>query len=134
MIRQVVPLTIRNDPAGDGHFGAPRGGRPHRGIDYRCTPGMDVLSPVYGRVTKYGYCYADDLRWRYVQVTDMEGRKHRLFYVTPRAALGDQVTPVTMVGTAQDISQRYPGRQMRPHVHYEVIEDGDYINPEQLAE
>lgn len=134
MIRQVTPLSVRIDPAGDGHFGAPRGARAHRGIDYRCVPGHSVLSPVFGRVTKLGHCYADDLSWRYVEVTDSENRRHRLFYVQPATWVGDQVHPCSPIGVAQDISERYPGRQMRPHVHYEVIEKGEYINPEQLAE
>lgn len=133
MIAQVVPLHVRIDPAGSGHFGARRGGRSHRGIDYRCTPGLGVLSPAIGYVSKLGYCYSDDLTWRYVQVTDTGGLFHRLFYVDPSLQVGDRVTTESVVGVAQDISTRYPGQQMRPHVHYEVMRDGEYLNPETLA-
>lgn len=134
MIRQVVPLTIRIDPAGSGAFGAKRGTRAHRGIDYRCTPGLGVLSPVTGYVSKLGHCYSDDLAWRYVQITAHDGLAHRLFYVQSGLRVGDRVTTETVVGAAQDISERYPGQQMRPHVHYEVMRGGEYLDPERLPE
>lgn len=127
----IVPPTIRVDPAGDGHFGASRGSRTHSGIDYVCTPGKPVFSPVAGTVTKHGYPYGDDLQWRYIEITDEDDNRHRLFYVEPTAALGEYVLPMEVVGESQDISQRYPGQGMLAHVHYEIkTKEGDFIHPE----
>lgn len=131
MIRQLVTLPLRSDAAGDGRYGAPRGERSHNGIDYECTPGAPVLSVVSGTVSKLGYCYGDDLSWRYVEIRAVDGLKHRLFYVDPLVEIGDTVDSMTPIGRAQDISKRYPDRGMLPHVHYELKDlDGNFINPE----
>ena len=128
--RQVVALPIRSDPAGDGHYGAPRGHRTHRGVDYACVVGEPILSPVNGVITKLGYCYGDDLSWRYVQVTDGDLLHHRLFYVEPLVKVGHVVTNNMVVGNAQDIGRRYPDKDMLPHIHLEVMTDkGEYIDP-----
>ncbi len=39
-------LGIRNDPAGSGHYGAPRGRRKHNGLDFLCVPGQTVVCPI----------------------------------------------------------------------------------------
>ena len=39
-------LKIRSDSMGDGQFGAPRGDKTHRGIDYLTYEGQPILSPV----------------------------------------------------------------------------------------
>lgn len=133
MLRQV--LGIRNDPMGNGEFGAPRGSRAHRGIDYHCLPGRSVLSPVVGEVSRHGYAYSDDLSWRIVDVRDEKGFTHRLFYVEPTLAVGAKVTTDTAVGVAQDISERYPGGKMLPHIHYEIRDAyGETVNPSLYAQ
>ena len=130
MIRQATVMAVRSDPAGEGHYHASRGARLHNGIDYCCEPGAPVFSPVEGKITKHGYTYRDDLAWRYVQVTDARGLRHRLFYVEPILTVGDRVHPESVVGRAQDITARYPGQGMLPHVHYEVMDgSGRYFDP-----
>ena len=56
-------LSTRQDPAGAGHFGAPRGDRTHKGQDYCCLPGAEILAPVpdgqVWSVSKWGYPYTD---------------------------------------------------------------------------
>jgi murein DD-endopeptidase MepM/ murein hydrolase activator NlpD len=133
MIRQIIAQPVRMDPAGSGKFGAPRKKRTHQGIDYVVKPGAEVLSPVEGKVTKRGYAYSNDLTWRIVDVTDKAGYVHRLFYVDPSVIEGQHVTPYTAVGVAQDITQRYKGADMKPHVHYQVESpDGEIVDPETL--
>lgn len=131
-----VVLPLRGtDPAGSGHWGAPRGKRIHMGIDFAAPPGGLFISPVSGHVSKLGYPYADDLTYRYVQVTDAQGRDHRFFYLAPELRLGAKViATVDVLGKVQDVSKRYPvPKGMKPHVHYGVrLEDGSYINPETL--
>lgn len=125
-----IAMELRSDAAGDGRYGAPRGARTHKGIDFECLPGQVLVGGVSGNVTKHGYCYKDDLTWRYVQVTDFDGVRHRFFYVDPLVPVGEVVGPETAIGVAQDITRRYPDQGMMPHVHYEVMNDsGDYFDP-----
>ena len=124
--------VIRSDEAGDGHFQAPRGNRLHNGVDYLCEPGTFVFSPVSGVVSKLGYPYSDDLQWRYVQITDDHGEKHRLFYAQPLVKMDQFVTVGEVVGEAQNIAERYPGQGMLAHIHYERIgTDGSFKHPEE---
>ena len=41
----LAQLPQRDDKAGQGHFGAKRGGQKHNGIDYACLPGTLILAP-----------------------------------------------------------------------------------------
>lgn len=138
-IKQVAPmrarkiLAVREDSAGDGRFGAKRGARKHMGVDLSCFPGSVLLCSVSGTVTKHGYCYRDDPMWRYVEVTDSGGLRHRYFYVEPLARIGASVSVDDAIGVAQDITLRYPGQGMTPHIHYEVkTASGRYIDPGSL--
>lgn len=139
---------VRSDPAGDGGFQAPRGSYNHTGIDYQCIPGAIVCSPVAGQVTKIGYAYGSGYGdwdpstgegdpYRYVEITSGNGRHHhRLLYVDPTVAQGAIVVRGTQIGIAQDVTQRYPGQGMLPHVHYEVYLDerklDNYVNPDNV--
>ena len=130
---QTVELDIRSDPAGDGWFHAPRGDRLHNGIDYCCEVGGEILSPVNGVVTKHGYPYGDDLGWRYIEITDGDLNRHRLFYVQPLTKIGQTVTTDTVVGNAQNIAARYPDQGMKAHVHHEIMNQFDeYLDPGDL--
>ena len=126
----VVPERGR-DSWGEGHFGASRGDRTHMGIDYAAVPGSVLISPITGQVTKLGYPYADDLSYRYVQVTDSLGRKHRWFYIEPGVTVGETViAEFSSLGTVQDIVKRYPTPHgMTPHFHYEVKDGTGYVDP-----
>lgn len=126
----LTPSVIRSDSAGEGHYGASRGSRTHKGIDYLCEPGAPVFAPCSGKVTKHGYPYPD-LSYHYIQITDGD-RDHRLFYCYPLIEVGEYVTEGQIVAEAEDITARYPGQGMQPHIHYEVKEGGEYINPVDL--
>ena len=115
------------DGYGCGHFGALRGDRNHNGVDVVFAPGELVTSPVFGEVTKIGYPYADDLSYRYVQITSNK-YDFRLFYVDPSVKVGDIVPFGAVVGSAQDSTTRY-GSRMTNHVHFEIKKDGSYIDP-----
>lgn len=116
------------DKWGQGHFGAPRGDRTHNGIDYACDAESEILSPVSGMVTKIGYPYADDLSFRYVQITDSSGADHRVFYVDPSVFLNQGVRKNFPIGLSQKLSDRYPG--ITEHIHYEIKVSGRYVDPE----
>ena len=130
MIRSILPKRI-NDSWGGGEYGASRGNRKHKGIDYACHTKSLIFSPVDGVVTKLGYPYADDLNFRYVQVTGGNGLNYRVFYVEPSVELGDVVTTDIIIGESQKLSDRYEG--IIEHVHLEIRDnDKNYVNPESV--
>ena len=116
----VATQAMRNDPAGLGHFGAPRGMRLHQGLDLRVQPGEPVFSPVDGRFVRAGYPYRNDSRYR-LAVLNGEGYEVKAMYVDPDPSLkpGDPVKRGQRIGTAQDVAAKYGG-QLLPHVHVEV--------------
>ncbi len=130
MIRAILPHRGTDD-YGSGEFGAPRGDRTHKGIDYACYPGTVIESGVYGTVTKLGYPYAEALQYRYVEVTDSLRQRHRYFYVDPSVDVGEKVMAGDSIGVSQDIAAHYTNGVMKNHVHYEILDhNGDPVNPE----
>ena len=138
----VTKQEIRVDAAGDGHYGAPRGRRSHRGVDYLVPPEQTVQSDVDGVVTKLGYPYGPDqdkergegIVYRYVEIAIPSGQRWRYFYVQPTVKIGAQVEKGNMIAIAQNISARYPGSPMKNHVHLEIKvkqgrDDDAWINP-----
>ena len=125
------------DDWGDGAFGAPRGNHTHRGIDYESEVDDEVFSPVKGSVTKLGYPYTpkpgDKITFRYVEITDYKGNRHRVFYIDPSVGIEQHVDITTVIGLAQDISGKYESPHKKPminHVHYEIFDaNGELINP-----
>jgi len=119
------------DKHGSGDFNAPRsGGRSHNGVDYSAEVYAGVMSPVVGTVTKHGFPYSDEAKshFRYVEVTDNQGYRHRLFYVLPCLPVGSVVTDMDVVGTVQHIAKDYPG--MKNHIHYEIKrKDNSFVDP-----
>ena len=116
------------DNWGCGHYGASRGSRKHRGVDFKANCGQVLLSSVAGTVTKIGYPYADDLDYRYVQVTDAADYDIRFFYVSPYVKVGDKIKVIDQLGEVQDLSLRY--NNIANHVHIEIKKDGKYFDPE----
>lgn len=143
MLKNPTGLPVRNDEAGFGHFRAPRGGRSHAGEDYECVPGQDVVTPCVGIITKIGQVYSDDPQWKYIEVSHHGLYRVRLFYVTaPGNYVGVRVDQGDVIGKAQDITIRYPGQGMKPHVHMGVIlnkmaiyiyKGKTYLNPRLLG-
>ena len=118
--------TRGSDAFGAGYYGAPRGRRIHNGFDLLCGAGDLVCSPIAGTVTKVGYPYGDDLSFRYVQVS-VGVYAFRVFYVEPSVAVGDKVDTCTLIGSAQDLGERYEG--IPNHVHLEIMKGQEYIDP-----
>ncbi len=113
--------NIRDDPAGSGRYGAPRGARRHRGLDLIARPGQPVKAPVDGLLVRQARPYADD---RELSGVVLRGRRVtlKLFYLHPDLGLvGKHVRAGDIIGTAQDVTRRYPGSGMLPHIHMEVI-------------
>lgn len=113
------------DKYGSGAYGAGRGNRIHRGADYICVPGQDVVSPVSGTVIRAARPYrGDDYSGLLIRSPDIE---IKLFYLKPLSRIiGANVKAGEKIGVAQDISKKYPG--MTPHIHLQI----DSIDPELL--
>lgn len=128
---EIIPSLRTSDKHGEGHYGAPRGTRTHRGIDIACYGGSVIKSPHHGRVTKISYPYnPKDLKkghLRYVQITEKDNHLCRYFYVSPSVSVGDLISPGDIIGIAQGLLKIYPG--ITDHIHYEVIHNGNYIDP-----
>jgi len=127
------------DSWGDGSFGASRGGgkRSHKGIDYCADPGDEILSPATGSVTKLGYPYApkpsDKTTYRYVEITDYSGFRHRVFYIKPVVGMDRHIKEGEIIGIQQDIAEKYstPHKVMKNHCHYEILDlSNNPIDPE----
>lgn len=127
---KLVTSQRKMDGFGSGAFKSPRGSRKHKGIDYAAWPGSLVLSLVAGKVTKLGYPYADNLSFRYVEVTTRLNRRWRFFYVSPSVEVGDTIKINDLLGSVQDLEPRYRG--ITPHIHLEVmLPDNRVVNPEE---
>lgn len=123
----IVPKIRETDCHGSGHFGAPRGNRTHKGLDFSCPSKTSVHSHVGGIVTKLGFPYANHLEYRYVEVRDQNGFFHRFFYVEPFVERGDRIFIGDKLGETQELGCLYEG--ITEHFHYEVIkyDRGDKI-------
>lgn len=110
------------DKHGSGHYGASRGHRNHKGVDFVCVGGTIIRSPVDGVVTRCkGVVYSDPAKadWHYVEVTDKDKMKNRFFYVKGLGIeLGLKIKKGDVIGVAQGIEVLYDG--ITPHIHYEV--------------
>lgn len=120
MIKKWADVELRGeDREGSGAFAAPRGGKRHKGVDYRFAEGDPVFSPVDGIVTRIGWAYANDI-YRLVEILSHKGYLlWRFLYIAPLVKAGDKVKRGQTIGTAQAISKRY-GPNMTDHVHVEV--------------
>lgn len=119
------------DPFGCGHFGATRGNRKHKGVDILFEPNEDVLSPIYGVVTRYAYPYANDTTYKGIEIQN-ERFTVKIFYVLPTIHIGKHINAGDVIGKAQNIAKKY-GATMQNHVHIEVRDyQGNLLNPEKL--
>ena len=124
MISPTGKGTIRNDAMGHGGYGSKRGSRIHKGTDYLCDPGQDIVAPISGFVVRVAKPYANE---KYSGVVMKNGAMQiKMFYFEPYSDLiGNSVQQGDFVGLAQDASEKH-GPTMRPHVHLEI----DHIDPD----
>ena len=118
-----------HDAYGDGGFHARRDGgtRPHEGVDYDSRAGQQVVAPISGYVTRIGYAYPGDERFRYVEIANPALRlTARVFYIDPAVAVGDSVALGRPIGAAHSLQARYGG--ITDHVHLEIERAGRKID------
>lgn len=132
MISLIAPQR-KQDKHGSGAYGARRGKRLHKGVDFAAWPGSVVLSGVRGEVSKIGFPYPpeDAMKGhlRYVEILTPKNYRVRYFYVKPTVSVGQTIVFNNRLGTVQNLFDIYD-RYMTPHVHLEVINPaGENINP-----
>lgn len=124
------PLIIRIDGWGSGKFGTPRGTLPggakkfHDGLDVQVKPGDLIHSIIDGKMVKIDYPYARDLSWTGLQQENSLVRVEYWYMAPAHDIVGKTVTVGTVIGVAQDISEKYPEHEeygiMLPHIHIRV--------------
>ena len=135
-----IPRKRGKDAQGSGAYGAPRGSRKHKGLDYWCKPGTRVYSAISGRVTRLGYPYKGNRELRLIEIeTDNYGRQGELIrymYIQPVVMKGDKVLAGDLLG----VVQKHPAvdRGMKPHVHVDVRQMVNkrrkFVDPEKYFE
>ena len=125
------PLTIRQDAKGDGRFQSPRSGnRHHRGIDLVAALNSPVHAIRSGRVVQVGQHRG---LGNYIEL-EHTAHLHSLYAhlhdvsVDPGARVrqGQQIGHVGKTGNARH-------RWITPHLHLEVVRDGEPVDPAALG-
>lgn len=131
-------LTLRNDNAGQGHFGASRKKKvngkivryKHNGTDYTAYKYQPVYSPITGQITRIAQPYSFDSRWKGCEIIgtgNYAAYAVKMFYMIP-AIVPLYVIAGQEIGLMQDISEKW-GKGMTPHLHIEVRKNGVLIDP-----
>ena len=112
-------LGIRVDSEGDGHLGASRGSRRHRGTDYLCVKNQDIVAPFDFRIVRVAYPKVDlimkGIMWEFGKSSG------RMYYFIPHKDLiGKSVKEGQIIGTAQSVSEYYKLPDMKDHIHFQV--------------
>jgi len=120
----------RSDHWGSGHYGAGRGNRTHRGVDFAVSPGDEILAPIDGDIVRMARPYADDSRYEGIVIKGTgpwDGIEVRIFYVEGYGS--GAIKAGDPVGRAQNLQQKYPG--IGNHVHLEVREGARILSPDE---
>ena len=127
----IKPQLRIYDDFGGGAYGEPRGNHKHRGNDWVCMPGSYITNIKGGVVSRLGYCYSENLTFRYVEVKSAWVTSHdeadvycRYLYVEPTVKVGDWIARGDTIGHAQDVASYHmegTDKSMLPHIHVETF-------------
>ena len=127
--------TIRNDGAGDGHYGTGRPGRRHGGVDLVAAPGEGVLSLIDGTVSHLGWASDKhpELDTIHIQGTGrFAGMTMIIFYVDNSGLKDEDVVKAgSRLGVAQDMVAVYGDPDMTNHFEVRLEIDDEPVNPEE---
>jgi hypothetical protein len=121
-------LGIRNDAGGAGYYGARRtkeaAGRKieyaHRGTDYQCRPGQVIKMPCTGKIVRHARPYVGDSEYDGVMI-EAKRLVMKIFYIELYDGIVGKIVKMgEPIGIAQDVSKRYPGSGVTPHVHVQI--------------
>lgn len=123
-------LIIRNDAFGEGDFGAKRrNGRSHTGIDMQAPVG----TPVFASKSGIAFCGNVPTGYgRYVMIYHMDGTLSLYghlsawcVYSTQKVRRGDPIGFIGKTGNARN-------KLIAPHLHFEIREEGEAVDPRKL--
>lgn len=110
--------------SGFGYRNAPTSGASsdHKGIDIAAAAGSDVVAADGGKVTYAGY---NNTRGYYVRISHGNGRttlyQHLQGYYVQKGDVVNRGDTIALVGST--------GVSTGPHLHFEVQENGTYVDP-----
>lgn len=137
---------VRNDEAGGGDYGDKRDssvrnllGR-HRGVDYAARPGLAVIAPLDGNITRTGKNFSKGLPAIEIQGTGRYEKYYvKIAYAKTNLDVGDSVKQGFTIGSVVSLSGETnpygPGYddakegKMNNHIHVELLFDGKRVNP-----
>lgn len=126
-----IPLpgaTSIGDPGQGQNYGAPRGGRPHEGIDLTELRQQDSRAPIVayktGKVIKVET--GDIYPGGGIEIDHGGGLITRYLHVTPSVSVGNVVYGGQQIG---NLFRYYRGNQEQTHLHFEVYQDNQLMNP-----
>ncbi|NQZ23261.1 MAG: peptidoglycan DD-metalloendopeptidase family protein [Colwellia sp.] len=102
-----------------------RGRKAHKGIDFAAAQGTDVIASFSGRVT---IADSTSLHKNYGKVVliEQQDNKHNLYAHLDsfNVKAGQWITAGQKLGTVGST-----GRVTGPHLHFEILQDGDHVDP-----
>lgn len=98
----------------------------HNGIDIKAPEGTDVVSSINGTVTDVGY---DDEKGNYIVVEKDNVKTIYSQLSATNVKKGDKVSINQSVGAVGST-----GNSTGAHLHFEVMVDGEYVDPESLTQ
>lgn len=108
----------RVDPIGEKEL------QQHRGVDIAMPTGTPIRAGLSGTVRYVGY---DNIMGNYI-ILDADGVEHTMKYGhcdEVRVSAGEKVVAgETVIGTVGN-----SGQSTGPHLHLEILENGEYVNP-----
>jgi len=129
-------MGIRNDTGGLGHYGAPRGNRSHKGLDFKTNKGQDIVSLLHGKARNFRG--STDPHKPMLQITPNANslgiKRIEILYVNKLHGVIDykwyeMKGATTVLGTAADLSNWYP-ENVTDHVHVKFYDAKGIVNPQ----
>lgn len=93
----------------------------HNGVDIKATEGTDVVSSIQGTVTDVGF---DSEKGNYIVVENGNIKTLYAQLAETKVNKGDKIVAKQSIGTVGKT-----GKATGAHLHFEVMVDGEYVNP-----
>ena len=123
-------LYIRNDAMGQGAFGTKRsGGRTHSGIDIQAPVG----TPVYASKSGIAFCGNVPTGYgKFVLIYQPDGMQTMYGHLSNwNVSTGKKIHRGDIIGFVGKTGNA-ASKSMQPHLHFEIRNDGDVQDPQDL--